>query len=396
MNLTADVVVIGGGVIGTSSAYFLSAAGADVIVVEKEHIAAGASGHGPGFFNAFGGDFSKGDHLALGLESIRLIREHREHLEEFQEEPHWFNDRPSIAPAFSEDALAHVREMYETNGPQLEAAGAGGVWHDADELRRAEPLLGPNVLGGLIFPTVLQIDGWKLSRLYMSAAESTGARFLVGEASGLIWGGNDHKVTGVQLADGTTISAGSVVVAMGSWTPNAAVWLGFPLPICNLKGQLHILEIPGGHDLRHHVIERIALMQYPDGRYLLAATPDPAPGGGLRPTDAYIRPLYEKEALPEDTDLLMETGLSRFPFLKDAKVVEDLAGGRPMSVDLLPMIGTTPVFNNVFVAAGHGRKGIHLSAVTGKVVSDLVRDGATELDLNLDAYSPMRFMPPKL
>lgn len=380
--------------IGTAAAYFLSSAGADVILVEKEKIAAGASGHGPGFFNAFGGDFSRGDHLALGLESIRLIREHREHLEQFQEEPNWFNDRPSIAPAFTEDALEHVRAMYEANGPQLEAADAGAVWLEADELRKEEPLLGPKVLGGYVFPSVLQIDGWKLARLYMAAAEQNGARQVHGEVAGLEW--KDDVASGVRLTDGTVIGAGSVVIAMGSWTAAASVWLGFPLPICNLKGQLHILRLPEGVNLRHHVIERIAVMQYPDGMFLLAATPDPAPGGGLRPTDAYIRPLFENHSLPEDTELLLETGRARFPFLQDAEVVKDLAGGRPMSVDLLPMIGTTPTFSNVIVASGHGRKGIHLSAVTGHLVSDLVRTGGTELPLNLDAYSPMRFMPPKL
>lgn len=394
MSHTADVVVIGGGVIGTSAAYFLSNAGADVVVVEKEHIAAGASGHGPGFFNAFGGDFSRGDHLALGLESIRLMREHREHLQQFQEEPNWFNDRPSIAPAFTEDALEHVKEMYNTNGPQLEAAGCGGTWLNADDLRKEEPLLGDNVLGGYLFPTVLQIDGWKLSKLYMAAAEQKKARFMTGQVVGLNWEG--ETASGVRLADGTEISCKTVVVAMGSWTPEASVWLGFPLPICNLKGQLHVLNIPGDHDLKHHVIERIALMQYPNGEYLLAATPDPAPGGGLRPTDAYIRPVFENHALPEDTELLLETGLSRFPFLKDAEVIKDLAGGRPMSVDLLPMIGSTPTMENVLIASGHGRKGIHLSTVTGKLISDLALEGKTELDLNLDAYSPMRFMPPKM
>src|SRR5690606_21730606 len=223
----------------------------------------------PGFFNAFGGDFSRGDHLALGLESIRLIREHREHLEQFQEEPNWFNDRPSIAPAFTEDALEHVRAMYEANGPQLEAADAGAVWLEADELRKEEPLLGPNVLGGYVFPSVLQIDGWKLARLYMAAAEQNGARQVHGEVAGLEW--KDDVASGVRLTDGTVIGAGSVVIAMGSWTAAASVWLGFPLPICNLKGQLHILRLPEGVNLRHHVIERIAVMQYPDGMFLLAA-----------------------------------------------------------------------------------------------------------------------------
>lgn len=394
MNRTADVVVIGGGVIGTAVAYFLSNAGADVAVVEKREIAAGASGHGPGFFNAFGGDFSPGDHLALGLESIRLIREHRSHLEQFQEERGWFNDRPGLAPAFSEDALDHLRGMYKASGQQLEAAGAGAVWLDADEIREHEPLLAPHVLGGYMFPSVIQIDGWKLARLYMSAAKQNGARLEVGEVVGLNW--DAEKASGVRLADGSTIACGSVVIAMGSWTAAASVWLGFPLPMCNLKGQLHILRMPGDVALKHHVIERIALMQYPNGDLLLAATPDPAPGGGLRPTDAYIRPLFEDHALSDDTQLLFDTGLARFPFLRDAEVVKDLAGGRPMSVDLLPMIGTTPAFTNVHIASGHGRKGIHLSAATGKLVSDMIRVGRTELRLNVDAYSPMRFMPPKL
>lgn len=394
MGINADVVIVGGGVSGTSAAYFLSSAGANVVLIEKEKIAAGASGHGPGFFNAFGGDFTKGDHLSLGLEGIRLIREHREHLEQFQKGPNWFNQRPSIAPAFTEEALAHVREMYATNGPQLEAAGEGGTWFDAEELRKEEPLLGPNVLGGYIFPNVLQINGWDLAELYMSAALQNGAKMVTGEVTGLLWSGD--RANGVRLANGDEISAGAVVVAMGSWTPNAAVWLGFPLPICNLKGQLHVLNVPGNFDLKHHVIERVAVMQYPDGRYLLAATPDPAPGGGLRPTDTYIRPVFEKHALPEDTELLLETARARFPFLKDAEVIEDLAGGRPVSPDLLPMIGRTPAMENVFVAAGHGRKGIHLSAVTGKLVSDLVLTGSTDVKVNLDAVSPMRFTPPRL
>ncbi|WAX58335.1 FAD-binding oxidoreductase [Jatrophihabitans cynanchi] len=394
MSKATDVVVIGGGVVGTSAAYFLSSAGAQVTVVEKEDIAAGSSGHGPGFFNAFGGDFSPGPHLALGLESIRLIRENMDHLKTFEDEPGWFNDRPGLAPAFTDEVLANLRDMYAASGAQLEAAGAGAVWLEADEIRRHEPLLAPSVLGGYLFGSVIQIDGWKLARLYMSAARHSGAKLQIAEVIGLTW--ESERASGVRLADGSTIECDHVVIAMGSWTPTASVWLGFPLPMCNLKGQLHVLRIPGDLALKHHVIERIALMQYPNGDFLLAATPDPAPGGGLRPTDAYIRPVFETHALPDDTQLLLDTGLERFPFLRKAEVIKDLAGGRPMSVDLLPMIGTTPAFDNVYVASGHGRKGIHLSAATGKLVSDLVLSGSTELNVDADAYSPMRFMPPKM
>lgn len=391
---STEVAIIGGGVIGAATAYFLAKRGHAVTVIEQDKIAAGASGHGPGFFNCFGGDFVTGDHLNFGLESVRIIREVRAELEQYAPEHRWFNERPGIAPAFTQEAYDNVQELYLANGPQLEASDAGAKWVEGKELREIEPLLAEHVLGGFVFPSVIQIDGWKLTELYMRAAVDHGAKTIFSGATGLI--SRDSSVTTVRLANGEHVSAEHVVLAMGSWTPIASTWLGFPLPICNLKGQLHVLRAENPVDLGHHIIERVAVMQYPDGDYLLAATPDPAPGGGLLPTDAYIRPLSDTDAWPQDTTLLYETGRERFPFLNDASVVKDLAGGRPVSPDLLPMIGRTPVFDNVTVATGHGRKGIHLSAATGTAVADLVTGKPSSLSVDLQSFSPMRFMPPKM
>lgn len=389
------VAIIGGGVIGAASAYFLAKAGHEVTVIEKDSLYAGASGHGPGFFNAFGGDFVTGEHLALGLESIRIIKEERDCLESYAPvNSKWFNERPGLAPAFTEESLQHIKDMYAAHGSQLEAAGAGAKWHDPQELRALEPQLGEHVLGGYVFPSVLQIDGWKLTELYMRAAVDHGAQVIYSGATDLI--GEDEVVRGIRLENRETVMADSVVIAMGSWTPIASTWLGFPLPICNLKGQLHILRSQDPVALKHHIIERVAVMQYPDGDYLLAATPDPAPGGGLLPTDSYIRPPKETDAWPEDTSLLYETGKARFPFIENTLVVKDLAGGRPVSPDLLPMIGATPVYQNAFIAAGHGRKGIHLSAATGRLIADAVTGAEQSVDVDLQPFSPKRFMPPKM
>lgn len=389
---SADVVVIGGGVVGTAAAYFLSGEGHRVVLLERAELAAGSSGHGPGFFNTFGGDFVPGPHLDLAIESVQLIHQLRDSLDEFAESD-WFNDKPDLTTAFDEAGVQRLHEMYAESRQQLESGGETREWISGEEVRKREPLIGEGVLGGYYADSVLQIDGFKLARMFAGAAQKQGATITNGTATGLTFEGD--RATGVVLADGTEISCDSVVVAMGVWTPYASMWTGFPLPICSLKGQLHVLRIPG-YTLKHHVIDRVVIMQYPDGLFLLGATPDPAPKGGLRSPEGYIRPMTDPDPIPEDTEFLMRVGRERFPFIENAEIVRDLSGVRPMSPDLLPMIGALPVYGNVYLASGHGRKGIHLSPGTGKVIADLVTRGETKVVADVEAFSPRRFLPSML
>lgn len=384
-----DVVVIGGGVVGTAAAYFLGGEGANVVLLEREGLAAGSSGHGPGFFNTFGGDFLPGPHLDLAIESVRIIHELRDPLNEFADTD-WFNDKPDLTTAFDEAGVQRLQEMYASSRQQLEAGGEKREWISGEDVRKREPLIGEGVLGGYYADSVLQIDGFKLAGLFAAAARKQGTTITHGTATGLTFDGD--RATGVQLADGGTIACDAVVVAMGVWTPHASMWTGFPLPICSLKGQLHVLRIPG-YTLKHHVIDRVVIMQYPDGLFLLGATPDPAPIGGLRSPEGYIRPLTDTDPIPDDTDFLMRVGRQRFPFIENAEIVKDLSGVRPMSADLLPMIGPLPVYENVHLASGHGRKGIHLSPGTGRLVADLVTRGESDLVADVEAFSPRRFTP---
>ncbi len=393
MSQTADVVIIGGGVVGAASAYFLSRAGASVVLVEQKGISAGASAHGPGFFNAFGGDFRPGSHLALALESIRLIREHQEVLGKFAEAEDWFNEKPDLAVAFDEKGKNRIQAMYNEAKPQFETSGDLGEWLTSEEVLKREPLIADSVRGGYYFPSVIQIDGLRLAHQFAAAAESFGATIVIDEAVGLEW--TRSSVSGVKLKNNPSISAGAVVISMGSWTPAASVWLGYPLPICSLKGQLHVLSQPG-YTLKHHVIGPVVLMQYLNGEFLLGATPDPAPGGGLLPPESYIRPLWDTDAIDEDRVMLLQKGVEMFPFLEGAKVIKDLSGLRPMSTDLLPIIGKIPVFENVYMASGHGRKGIHLSAATGALLADEIIKGASSMPFDVSPFSPARFMPEAL
>ena len=77
--------------------------------------------------------------------------------------------------------------------------------------------------------------------------------------------------------------------------------------------------------------------------------------------------------------------------LEDAEVVAHLAGVRPLSADRMPLIGPVPGWDGVYLATGHGTKGIHLSAITGRILADLVVRGDTEVSVPVDAFSPLRF-----
>ena len=87
--------------------------------------------------------------------------------------------------------------------------------------------------------------------------------------------------------------------------------------------------------------------------------------------------------------VVLEWAQSVMPCLEDARVVQHLAGLRPLSSDGLPIIGPVPGLQGAYLATGHGRKGIHLSFVTGQIIADLILRGSTSLPLA--PFLPGRF-----
>ena len=88
---------------------------------------------------------------------------------------------------------------------------------------------------------------------------------------------------------------------------------------------------------------------------------------------------------------MLERVLKIMPALEEAEVVDHLAGVRPLCADRMPLIGPVPGWRGVYIATGHGTKGIHLSAVTGRIVADQIVRGKTEVPVPAKAFSPGRF-----
>ena len=373
MDRTADVVVIGGGIVGCASAYFLSQEGARVIIVERDALGSGASGHGAGGFGV-------PLHWMEPPEHARFMRLATNFLK-------WIV--PQIAEETGMDIL--MREM-----PWLEVARSQPTWDymqewapksgqklvSTDDVMRLEPRLGPPVYGGIVEEGAGQLDSYRLTLAYAKGAEMKGAEVVIGEATGLEQKGG--RVTGIVTSNGT-IGCDSAVLAMGAWTGQAEKWVDFPLPIDALKGEILILkykedeywpfwvasyETTEGEELPIYLHKRA------DGLVLAGTTAEPG--------------LFDNIPTEKARNGIMERAVRMMPCIAEAELVEHLGGPRPNPPDGITVLGPIPGWDGLFAAVT--LPGIMCSAYMGRIVADLIFQHP--LPVSIDSFEPKRLSEP--
>lgn len=376
-----DVVVVGAGVIGCATAYFLAREGLSVTMVDKESVGAGASFHATGSFSLFGRDFQPGSHFELGLLGANMIETLVPELEELTGIDILCQTLPNLRLALDEEELQALEESVAWQSGLLPIQRI-----TAEDARLQEPRLSANVLGGYALPQEHQLDSYRLTLAYASAAETFGATLLNREVTGLDESGG--KVTGVRWKGGS-LACGAVVIAMGAWSSEAAAWLRCPIPVRPLKGEKLYLQWEGEpiHGLlntpkRGHLHTRkdgYVSVGSTGGRDRdLAGKGDMALAWDLKPTD-------------QAKATLVQGAMQVMPALENAELAVHLAGVRPLSADRLPLIGPVPSLEGAYVATGHGTKGVHLSPCTGQLMADLICRGHSDLSLDAQAFDPARF-----
>ena len=360
---------MGGGITGAFAAYFLARLGARPTIVERGEIGGQASGRNAGNLTPLQGAGIPGPMLELALASFRLHLEHADTVGRLSgaEVAPWPSTRLHLA-LDDEDAtrLEQVRELYDAT------PGFSARRLDRREALVLEPRLAPDLLGGLLVEGNRRVDGGPYTRAVANAAVALGAETVEAEAVGLTTLG--HRVTGV-LLDSGLLPCDGLVLAPGAWCAEAAGWLDEPIPVEPVKGELLLVEPPGG-GLGADVGHGLAAAYATPGRAVWLGDTEDRVGLDVTTTDSARRRILERVA-------------TFFPAAARAPVLGQTAGLRPVTPDGFPIVGRAGSWENVCLAAGAGRKGVLLSAGLGLAAAELLLAGETTLPI--EACSPARF-----
>ena len=380
MPKTAEVVVIGAGVVGCSVAYYLAREGVHVVLLEREAIGSGASAHATGSLSLLGAEFTPGPSFEMARASYSEFKWLVPELEAATGMDLLYQRRPSLRLALDDEEADLIRSMMVWQKSHVDMR-----WIDAEEVRSIEPRLSPSIVGAVYEDESAQLDSYRFNLALARAAELKDAEFINREVTGLIRSG--ARITGVKTV-AEEIHCGTVVVAAGAWSHIFAPWLGFPVPVRPMKGERLLLNYPGeplevliSSPKRGHMISRT------DGLLSVGSTG----GRDYDRRELFLGEEFDRQPTESARLELLQRAIDVFPDLEPAELVQQLAGSRPLSPDAKPIIGPVPGLEGVLLATGHATKGIHLGPVTGRIIADYIRRGSTSAISDMAQFLPDRF-----
>jgi glycine oxidase len=360
-----DVAVVGGGVIGASVACALARGGASVVLIERDDPGAHASRAAAGMLAPITESFGRGPIFTLGLESLSLLERDLDALRELS----------GVDPELIRSGILRVAREAETASLRAHAAALADfdcAWVEGSELRKRDARLAPELAGALFSPREGHVDAYLLTRAYAGAAVRRGAQIQRDtEALGLLREGD--RITGVRTSAGE-LHAHDVILCTGAWARHASDWLGRAIPVDPVKGQMLALDGSEPHGGPILWGEGAYIVPRRNGQLRIGATVEHV-GFDARPTAAGVA-------------TLLAGAFAIAPALRSCAFVETWAGLRPGTRDHLPLIGRVPGLAGAWLAVGHHRNGILLSALTGRALAAELLDGARWP--GLDAFDPAR------
>ena len=368
----ANVIIIGGGVIGCSIAYHLGKLGwKDIVLLERKKLTSGTTWH------------------AAGLIAQLRATQNMTRLAKYSQELYWDLEKETgVVTGFKRNGsmtVALTEERLEELNRQADMARAYDVEIEninKSQIQERYPHLNTeDVLGGVWLPKDGQADPVNITLALAKGARNFGVTIIEDLKVNSIET-NDGKVKAVRTHQGL-INANYIVNAGGMWGQEIGNMAGasVPLhacehfyivtePIDNLTPELPVLRVP----------DECAYYKEDAGKILLGAfEPNSKPWGGDGiPED------FEFDSLPEDFDHfepILERAVKRFPFLDKAGIKTFFNGPESFTVDNRYLLGETPEVKNFFVAAGFNSVGIQSAGGAGKVLADWINSGRPTIDL---------------
>lgn len=375
-----QIVIIGGGVIGTSIAHHLAGQNARVTLIEEKELAAGSSGACDGL--VFMQSKKPGIHLSLAMESLKRFKTLQ------QELPVDIEFKQSGGMVIIENE-AEYRAMEKFTREQQDN-GLDVRLLDRCQALEKEPFLSADLLGASFSPLDGQVNPINLTLGFARAARRNHAQ-IVTQAGVLAIETRNNRVTGVKTTRGT-FPADMVVNAAGSRAPQVSALVDIVVPIRPRRGQIVVTHaarpvldhclisakyIAAKYDpsLAQKTGEGISMEQTHNGNLLLGSTREFVGFNTQNTLDGMEKIISQTAAI--------------LPVLETFQVIRTFAGLRPYTPDGLPLLGPVKSLEGFIMAAGHEGDGIALSPVTGALMADLLLGNTP--DIALDAFSPDRF-----
>lgn len=355
------------------TAYYLTHAGVGVTLIESRGIGSQASGNSAGGLNPLHGPEIPGRLADLAMESFDL---HLALWDQLSRKDLAAAGVRKVSRLFLQFNSAETASLVKTLDlyRQHKARGFAAELIDAKQTRLLDPRINPEVEGALWTKGNAAVDALEYNRVIAGLIVGKGGKIIDANVIGLA--SAENRVVGV-ITNRGQIACGAVVIATGAWAAGPSQWLGIPLPVSPLKGEMLLFNLPGAalnHDLSHGGFSFFARG---DARVWLGAT-ETYEGFNDLPTEAAKR-------------RLLDAGARIMPAINEGQIQKQSAGLRPVTPDNLPIIGQTRQYENVYLGMGGGTKGTLVSAGIGKGIANLITQGAASL--SIDCARPNRFAP---
>ncbi len=357
---SADVVIVGGGCMGTSAAYYLANQGAgSVLLLERDQfLGTGSTGRNAGGVRY---QFSTEVNIRLSMFSLDVIQN-------FQE---LFGVSAAYHPIGYLFLLASPQEVaaFEANIDLAHRVGVPWVRYlEPDEIARLAPLVNlEGVLGGSYCPRDGLADPNSVTQGFAQAASRCGAQIETATTvTGILVEGG--RVAAV-VTDRGEVATRTVVNCAGPWAATIGEMAGLDIPITPLRRQFFVTDalpqVPRDHTF---TIEfSTSLYFHPEGPGLLVGMSNPNE-----------KPGYSYAIDPEFHLQTLERAVYRLPLLEEARITRQLAGLYEMTPDAHPIISGSTDVSGFYILAGFSGHGFQHSPAAGKVISELVLEGRSK------------------
>ncbi len=345
----ADVVVVGGGVMGASAAFHLAEAGVSVLLVERGELSGGSTSRAAGGVRA---NFSDALNIALGQRSLELFGR--------------FGERPGQEIDLHRSGYLFVLtrpedvELFTASVALQNSLGVESRMVDVDEACRLSPLLDPDgVLGAAWSPNDGHCTPESVVLGYATGARRLGATVRTGvEVVGISTSGDD--ITSVDTTEGS-VSTGCVIDCAGAWSPEIAAYVGVDLPVTPYKRELLITEpMPDPVDMAFTIDYATSFYWHREGPGILTgfSRPDMAPG-------------FDTSRDADFPERLAQLAAVRAPRLLDLGVRSGWAGLYETTPDHNALLGESSRISRFLYATGFSGHGFLQGPAVGEILRDM-------------------------